>query len=314
MPELKVIDHAAVLAAVSPRDAIERVRDGFIAYARGEWAMPAKVYLTAPPAGDFRAMPARGNGLAIVKWVTSFPDNPAHGRPTVTGLIVVSDASNGEPLALIDGRAVTALRTGAVAPVATEAVRGATRGSVAIVGCGLHGAWVARCMAAAGYGPGVCHDPQPAAAEALAGELGWQAGERAAAAACDTVCTITPGAAPVIAESDLRAGQHFNALGADGPGKAELEPAALARCTLYCDEWSQAAHGGELTAAAESGAITRGDVTEIGALLTGEADRPAADAITLFDSTGLAIQDLAICAHLMQLLADGGVTASTVNV
>ena len=84
-----------VEAAVSPERAVEAVREAFVAYARGEWTMPPKVYVPAYPAGDFRAMPALGGGHALLKWVTSFPGNPAQGLPTVTGLVLLSDASNG---------------------------------------------------------------------------------------------------------------------------------------------------------------------------------------------------------------------------
>jgi ornithine cyclodeaminase/alanine dehydrogenase-like protein (mu-crystallin family) len=85
-------------------------------------------------------------------------------------------------------------------------------------------------------------------------------------------------------------------LGADGPGKAEAEVAAVERCVLFCDEWAQASHGGELTGAVEAGRIERDAVTELGAVLTGtRPGRPSAEAMTLFDSTGLAIQDLALC-------------------
>ena len=118
--EIPVFNHDAVLAAVAPEEAIERVRQGFVEYASGEWSMPPKLYLDASPAGDFRAMPAKGAGLAILKWVTSFPGNPAYGLPVVMGVICVSSAEDGEPLALIDARAVTALRTGAVAAVAAQ--------------------------------------------------------------------------------------------------------------------------------------------------------------------------------------------------
>ena len=81
--------------AVSPERAFEAVRDAFVAYARGEWTMPPKVYVTNYPAGDFRAMPALGGGHALLKWVTSFPGNPARGLPTVTGLVLLSDATTG---------------------------------------------------------------------------------------------------------------------------------------------------------------------------------------------------------------------------
>jgi ornithine cyclodeaminase/alanine dehydrogenase-like protein (mu-crystallin family) len=299
--DVAVFDHDAVLAAVNPLDAIERVRDGFVRYDAGEWEMPPKVYLDAAPAGDFRAMPAKGGGLAILKWVTSFPGNPARGLPVVMGVICVSSADTGEPLALIDVRAVTALRTGAVAAVAAQELAREDAASAGIVGCGLHGAWAARCLAAAEFAPGVCFDPDPEAAGSLAGELGWEAGSREEALACDVVTCVTPGYEPVVGAGDLRPGLHLNMLGADGPGKAEAEIEAVASCRLFCDEWEQASHGGELTGAVEAGRIAREDVTDLGAVLTGRArGRSSPDEITLFDSTGLAIQDLALCHAVLE--------------
>src|SRR3954464_10783449 len=100
-----------VEAAVSPDAAVAAVADAFVRYARGEWTMPPKVYVPAYPDGDFRAMPALGGGHALLKWVTSFPGNPARGLPTVTGLVLLSSASDGRLLAALDAAAVTALRT-----------------------------------------------------------------------------------------------------------------------------------------------------------------------------------------------------------
>ncbi len=301
MPELLVFDHDAVLQAISPAEAIDRVRHGFVEHAAGEWQMPAKVYLDAPPQGDFRAMPARGAGLAILKWVTSFPANPRAGLPVVMGMICVSSAEDGRPLALVDVRAVTALRTGAVAAVAAQELATDDARTTGIVGCGLHGAWAARCLAAAELGPGVCFDRDPEAAGRLAGELGWEAGSREDALACDVVTCVTPSHEPVVFESDLRPGLHLNMLGADGPGKAEAEPAAVARCELFCDEWEQASHGGELTGAVTAGLVGRDAVRELGGVLTGSVPgRSSPAAITLFDSTGLAIQDLALCLALLE--------------
>jgi ornithine cyclodeaminase/alanine dehydrogenase-like protein (mu-crystallin family) len=315
MPELRVLDHDAVLAAVSPEQAIAATREAFVRHRRGEWVMPSKVYLESPPHGDFRAMPARGGAIAILKWISSFPGNPARGLPTVMGVLVVSDATTSEPLALLDAGAVTALRTGAVAPVATAALARPDAKTVGIVGCGLHGAWAARCLAAAGYGPGVCSDPREEAARALADELGWTAGSREEALRQDVVTCVTPGSEVVVEVGDLRPGIHLNMLGADGPGKAEATVGAVASCALFCDEWEQASHGGELTGAVEAGRVTRGDVTELGAVLTGEAPgRPGPEAATLFDSTGLAIQDLAIAAAALEALDTGRVEARTVRI
>jgi alanine dehydrogenase len=107
---------------------------------------------------------------------------------------------------------------------------------------------------------------------------------------------VTPGHDPVVTSADLRPGMHLNMLGADGPGKAEMEVDAVARCELYCDEWAQASHGGELTGAVEAGLVARDQVTDLGAVVIGTAKgRSSQTATTLFDSTGLAIQDLALC-------------------
>src|SRR5829696_1635098 len=273
--------------------------------------MPAKTYVQVPN-GDFRAMPAQGGGLAILKWITSFPGNPERGLPVVQGVICVSDAETGKPLALIDARAVTALRTGAVAAVAAQELAREDAASVGIIGCGVYGSWAARCLAAAEYGPGICFDPDPDAAGALAGEVGWEAGAREDALACDVVTCVTPGHVPVARAGDLRAGTHLNMLGADGPGKAELELDAVVRCRLFADEWRQASHGGELTGAAEAGRVTRDDVTELGDVITGRAaGRASDDDITLFDSTGLAIQDLALCHAVLEA---SGTSAQTVRI
>jgi alanine dehydrogenase len=314
VPEIPVFTHDAVLQAVTPAEAIRHVRDGFVEYAGGEWAMPPKVYLDASPNGDFRAMPAMGAGLAILKWVTSFPRNPEVGLPVVMGMICVSSSSDGEPLALVDARSVTALRTGAVAAVAAQELAREDARTVGIVGCGLHGSWAARCLAASEYGPGVCHDPDPDVAGALAGELGWDVGSREEALDCDVVTCVTPGEQPVVGERDLRPGLHLNLLGADGPGKAEAEVEAVLACELFCDDWQQASHGGELTGAVERGLVGRDQVTELGDVLTGAAPgRSGPEAVTLFDSTGLAIQDLAVCMALLEAHRAGAVSPGSLR-
>lgn len=300
-----VIDYDRVLAAVSPGAAVDLVRAGFLAHARGEVVMPAKVYLPCPPDGDFRAMPARGNELAILKWVTSFPANPTKGLPTVFGTLFVSSATTGELLGIMDARSVTALRTGAAAAVATQALARADARSVGLVGCGLHGAWAARCLAAVGYTHGVCTDARAEAADAVAAEVGWSVGSCEEALAQDIVVCVTPGSTTIVRRDHLRPGQHLNMLGADGPDKAEAEIDAVTACTLFCDEWQQASHGGELTGAVNKGLISQRDVTEIGHVLTGESPgRTHPEQITLFDSTGLAIQDLGIAEFVYgQMLA-----------
>jgi alanine dehydrogenase len=312
--EIPVFDSEAVLAVVPAAAAIERTRVAFERHAAGDWAMPAKVYLDAPPDGDFRAMPARGDGLATLKWVTSFPRNPERGLPVVTGALLVSSAETGALLALLDCAAVTSLRTGAAAAVSAQLLAREGARSVGVIGCGVNGAWAARCLAAAGYGLGVCADARPEAAEALAAELGWESGSREAAAGQDVVVTVTPADQPVITGPDLRPGQHLAVLGADARGKAEVETAALGRCHLFCDEWEQASKGGELAGAVATGSVARGDVTEIGEVLLGRAPgRASAEEITLFDSTGLATQDLAIAAAVLDAWRAGEVSAPMIS-
>src|ERR1700716_1047339 len=108
--------------------------------------MPAKVSLPSPPHGDFRAMPARGDGLALLKWVTSFPGNPELGLPTVTGVICLSDARTGEARLLLAAPPAPALRTGPAAAVASLALARDGASSVGLVGCVPHGLWTARCL------------------------------------------------------------------------------------------------------------------------------------------------------------------------
>jgi ornithine cyclodeaminase/alanine dehydrogenase-like protein (mu-crystallin family) len=287
-----VFSRAHVEAAVSPERALDAVRDAFVAYASGEWTMPPKVYVPAYPAGDFRAMPALGGGHALLKWVTSFPGNPAKGLPTVAGLVLLSDASNGMLSAALDAGAVTALRTGAAAVLAAETL--GRDGSAAVIGAGVNGRAAARTFLARGRRV-LLYDVDTDQARAVAGELGAEAVSREEALVADVVVTVTPGREIVFPEGSLRPGQHVSLMGADGPGKAEIAIEEMARVRMFCDDWEQASHNGDLARAVDAGRITRDDVTQLGDVLTGTAEgRRSADEITAFDSTGLAIQDLAI--------------------
>jgi len=288
-----------VEAAVSPERAVDAVRAGFIAYARGEWTMPPKVYVPAYPAGDFRAMPALGAGHALLKWVTSYPGNPARGLPTVTGVVLLSDASDGRLVAMLDAGAVTALRTGAAAVLAAETL--GRPGTAAVVGTGVNGMAAARTFVALGQDV-LVWDVDPARAAAAAERTGARvATSREEALAADRLVTVTPGNEVLLPEGSLRPGQHVSLMGADGPGKAEIAVEELAHARVFCDDWEQASHGGELAAAMAAGRLDRDRVTTLGAVLAGEAPGRESDADkTVFDSTGLAIQDLAIALAAME--------------
>jgi alanine dehydrogenase len=291
---IPVFSRSAVYTAVSPHEAYDAVRDAFVAHHRGHWLMEPKVYVTNYPAGDFRAMPALGGGHALLKWVTSFPGNPARGLPTVTGLVLLSNAETGELEAVLDAAAVTALRTAAAGVIAADTLARPGASSIAVIGCGVNGAETARMLAAHGQAP-LVWDVDNGRRELVAERLGVRSADSLEhALSSDAVITVTPGQSVLFPVGSLQDGQHVSLMGADGPGKAEVAVEELSRARLFCDDWEQASHGGELAAAVENG-LERGQVTELGAVLAGEGDgRVSAGEITLFDSTGLAIQDLAI--------------------
>ncbi len=284
-----------VRTAVPPGRAVDAVRDAFVAFARGEWTMPPKVYVAAYPAGDFRAMPALGSGHALLKWVTSFPGNPAQGLPTVMGVVLVSSAADGRLLAVLDAAAVTAIRTGAAAVLAAETLGRADAETAAVVGAGVNGEAAAQAFAARGREP-LVWDLDPQRAGAVAERVGGRvARSREEALAADLLVTVTPGREILLPEGSLRPGQHVSLMGADGPGKAEIAIQELARVHVFCDDWAQASHGGECAAAVEAGVLTREGVTELGHVLAGDAEgRRSPEEATAFDSTGLALQDLAV--------------------
>ena len=304
MTRVPVFSAEHVEAAVSPERALEAVREAFVAYARGEWSMPPKVYVPAYPAGDFRAMPALGAGHASLKWVTSFPGNPAQGLPTVMGLVLLSDASNGALLAALDAGAVTALRTGAAAVLAAETLGRENAETAAVVGAGVNGIAAARTFLAQGRAVSL-YDVDEERARTAADELGASVADRDEALAADLLVTVTPGHEVLLPEGSLQPGQHVSLMGADGPGKAEIAIDELLRTRIFADDWEQASHNGELVHAVEARRLERDGITELGAVLTGDAPgRESDDAITTFDSTGLAIQDLAIGLAAVERLDD----------
>jgi ornithine cyclodeaminase/alanine dehydrogenase-like protein (mu-crystallin family) len=319
---IRVFQARHVELAVSPAEAVDAVREAFVAHASGTWTMPPKVYLTNYPAGDFRAMPALGAGYALLKWVSSFPGNPARGLPTVGGAVLLCDAESGELKAVLDAAAVTSLRTGAAAVLAAETLARTDARSASVIGAGVNGAAAARSFIARGRPVGVW-DIDPERAKRVAEAIGAQPlASQEDALAADIVVSVTPGLTVVFEQGSLRSGQHVSLMGADGPGKAEIDPAELlgaasaegepspaeqgARAPepprrLFCDDWVQASHSGDLAQLAATGQIERQGVTELGAVLTGAADgRRSPEEITLFDSTGLAIQDLAIAVACMR--------------
>lgn len=286
--------------------AVDAVEEAFAAYARGEAEMPPKVYLDLPDhEGDFRAMPSRiggaGGEFAGVKWVNSHPKNPERfGLPSVMGLYVLSDPKNAFPLAVMDATLLTALRTGAAAGVASKHLCASAPKTVGFVGSGVQARFLhAAHVAVFGHTfAGVFADRDAALAEKLAHELGGRAGTVEEAAGCDVVCTSTPVRHPIVQRAWVRNDAHVNAMGADGPGKQELDPQILFDAQVVIDESHQAEHSGEINVPIHDGSYALDRVAgTLGQIITGQrkVDR---NALTLFDSTGLAIQDAALAARI----------------
>jgi alanine dehydrogenase len=306
-----ILTHGDVASLVGESDALAAVETAFALHGSGRTRMPPKVYLALPEHdGDFRAMPVFidrldvGSGphpAAGIKWINSHPRNPArHALPAVIGVFILSDPETAYPLAIMDATVLTALRTGAAAAVATKHLARPDARSLALIGCGAQARNALLAHASLKkWDTVLLHDSRKAAAEALAHdhtELPCRVVDADEASRADVVCTMTPSRGPLVFRRDVRAGAHINALGADAPGKQELDPAILRDARVFLDDLEQASESGEVNVPLHSGALTReGIVGTLGEVIAGSlAGRVAASDITVFDSTGLAVQDLAL--------------------
>ncbi|MBV0926334.1 ornithine cyclodeaminase family protein [Halomicroarcula limicola] len=287
-------------------DVIPAVEDAFAAYERGTAQMPAKSYIDLIEYnGDFRAMPAYMDAgewdAAGIKWVNVHPDNPDdHGLPTVMGTMIYSDPDTALPLAIMDGTELTMKRTGAAAAVATDylAVEGAT--SLGIIGAGVQS--YTQVQAISEIRPIseiVVSDPDDKRAQAFVDhfedEFSVRKGDIAEAASCDVLSTVTPVRDPIVSREDLGDHTHVNAMGADAEGKQELADEILLEAKLVIDDHAQTTHSGEINVPYSEGTIVDDDIYgDLGEIVVGNKDgRIEDDSITVFDSTGLAIQDVA---------------------
>ncbi|WP_121821154.1 ornithine cyclodeaminase family protein [Halostella salina] len=297
-------------------EVIRAVESAFAAYERGDVQMPAKSYIELPRYnGDFRSMPAYMDAgdwdAAGVKWVNVHPDNPAdHDLPTVMGTMIYSDPETAYPLALMDGTELTMKRTGAAAAVATDHLAVADATTLGIVGAGVQS--YTQLEAIAEVRPieeVVVADKDPDRVDAFRAEFADRftvtEGSIADAAACDVLSTVTPVRDPIVAAEDLGEHTHVNAMGADAAGKQELETAVLQSAKVVIDDHEQCTHSGEVNVPWSEGAIGDDDIYgEIGEIVVGDkAGRTADDGVTVFDSTGLAIQDVA-AAHVVYAEAE----------
>lgn len=298
-----ILSHHDARALISMSEAVPAVEDAFAAHARGTARMPSKVYLSLEQHhGDFRAMPAYFPGddsaSAGVKWVNSHSRNPEkHGLPAVMAVYILSDPDTAVPLSIMDGTLLTAARTGAAAAVASKHLARKNPRTIGFVGCGVQSRWLLDAHKVLfGALEVLAHDVRSDAAVSFAGEVGGRAVSLEEACACDIVCTSTPVREPVIKRAMIKKGTHINAMGADAPGKQELDPNILFDAKVVIDDWDQATHSGEVNVPIHDGIYDPKKIhATLGEIAIGKSlGRVSDDEITIFDSTGLAIQDVAL--------------------
>src|SRR5687767_12469011 len=306
------LDADAIRAAVPIAELLDAVEAAYRDVAEGRDRSPIRSRIPLG-GGDLLLMPGvrEGGPGSSLKLVTVMPDNAARGLPTIHALVVWLDATTGRPLALLDGETVTAMRTGAASGVATRLLARRDAATLAVVGAGGQAEWQIRAVVAARdirrvvvYSRSA--DARREFAERMARETGIEvvAVESAEAAVreADVICCATTSSEPVFDAGWLRAGTHVNGIGAFRAGMVELPPELFARAALVAVDSRDAAmeEAGDLLAAIENGLVAEEELVEIGSIGREWAKLRDPDAITVFKSVGLAIQDLAAS----ELIAD----------
>ena len=317
-----ILKGSEVRSLLDPRAAIEAVAGALASHARGETQMPSKVYISMPDLdGDFRAMPVRIGERAGVKWINAHPQNPArHGLPSVIGVFILSDAVTARPLAIMDATGLTSARTGAAAAVATRHLARPDAATLGIVGCGAQASTVIESHVevmqpdeshqSGGIREVRLYDASEDAARRLAEKLSHLpcvVSDLRGAASADIVCTLTPSRVPFIRADMLRPGCHINAMGADAPGKQELEAEVLATARIFLDDAEQATESGEVNVPFRDGRLARDRIAgTLGDVVAGLVPGRAGADLTVFDSTGLAVQDLAVAGLVYERALERG--------
>jgi len=306
-----ILTHRDIASLLAPGDAVGAVERAFALHGTGATRMPAKVYLPLPEFdGDFRAMPVfvphldvDGNTgpAAGVKWINAHPRNPErHGLPSVVGVFILSDPDTAHPLAIMDATLMTSLRTGAAAAVATRHLARADAHTLGVIGCGAQAPSVIRCHTAIRkWSEILLCDTRSESAHRLQLELAnlpCRVVDAATASAADVVCTLTPSRTPVVRAEHVRSGAHINALGADAPGKQEVEVEILSRSRIFLDDHEQARESGEVNVPLHDGRLSPDAIVGTLGEVVAErlSGRTGDEDVTVFDSTGLAVQDLAV--------------------
>lgn len=289
-------------------EAIEAVEDAFEAKGLGKTQMPPKSYVYFRKYhGDFRVMPAYLENLdaAGVKIVNVHPENPIkHGLPSVMAVLFLLDPKTGVPLAIMDGTAITNIRTGAAGAVAAKYLARKDSKVVGMVGAGAQARTQLLALGEVLKIEEVrVNDSLPENSKRFASEMGKKLGfdvkvvdgTKETVKDADVVVTTTPVRKPLVMNDWISKGTHINAIGADAPGKQELDPDILKRAKVVVDDIKQAIHSGEVNVPLSTGLIARADIYgDLGEIVTGKKPgRTSAEEVTIFDSTGLAVQDIA---------------------
>ena len=295
-----ILSYREIQSIIDMDMVVEAVEEAFAEYGRGKTIMPPKVYLPLEQyGGDFRAMPAFVNGSAGLKWVNAHPENrKTAGLPAVMAIIIYSDPSTGFPLAVMDGTIITNYRTGAAGAVAAKYLAKAESKSIGLIGCGAQAKSQLMAISKVFELDLVrIFDQSEDTMDAFVEEnssLRIEKSSIEAAAGSDIVCTTTPAREPIVKREWIKHGTHINAVGADAKGKQELDPQILRDAKVVVDDITQASHSGEINVPLRNGVFKTGDVyAGLGEIVAGRKPGREANEITVFDSTGLAIQDVA---------------------
>ncbi|AKG53846.1 ornithine cyclodeaminase [Dehalogenimonas sp. WBC-2] len=298
-----ILTRKDISGLITMKETLKAVERSFTDYTLGRAIMPPKAYLTLET-GDFRAMPAAIPGAAGMKWVNVHSGNATKGLPSVMGIIIYSDPYTGYPLAIMDGTQITAYRTGAAAAIASKYLALKDANSLGLIGTGNQAD--TQLMAHLEYfkfNEILVYDRSVEAAEKFKArhpKLPVKVTGLEIACNADIVCTLTPSRTPYLRREWLKYGAHVNAIGADAPGKQELEQAVLDGAMVVVDDIYQSTHAGELNVPIAQRLFSESQIfATLGELTSGQKQGRSNDSdITVFDSTGLAIQDIA-CAKLI---------------
>lgn len=298
MPTL-LLDKSAVRRLIDMGEVVKAVEEAFRLHAEGKATMPPKSYLSVE-SGDFRAMPAALPGCAGIKWVNVHPGNRARNLPTVMATIIYNDRETGYPLAVMEATIITAYRTGASAAIAAKYLARKDARTLGIIGAGYQAH--TQVSAHAGIFDLKQVNVYDISEETTAGlikafpDLPMRHSSMPEAAGSDIVCTLTPSRSPIIKREWILPGTHVNAVGADAAGKEELEPSILKAAKVVVDDLKQAARGGEINVPVAKGIYATGEIYgTLPEIVAGRKKGRADDReITVFDSTGIAIEDIAV--------------------